>query len=86
MFIIYGTPGCGFCIQAKRVLEQKEMDYDYVDLSDTTPGEQAKLMEIAGKPFRTVPQIFHRGFDSDPTNLSYVGGFTELKAYIDENS
>ena len=47
MFIIYGTPGCGFCIQAKRVLEQKGMDYDYVDLSDTTPGEQAKLMEIA---------------------------------------
>ena len=58
MFIIYGTPSCGYCIQSKKVLEAGGHDYSYVDLSDTTPGEQAKLMEIAGKPFRTVPQIF----------------------------
>lgn len=83
MYIIYGTPGCGFCVQAKRVLEQKGIDYSYVDLADTTPGEQAKLMEIAGKPFRTVPQIFHKGFGD---TFEYVGGFTEMKAALDENS
>ena len=83
MFIIYGTPSCGYCIQAKRVLEAGEHDYSYVDLSDTTPGEQAKLMEIAGKPFRTVPQIFHKaGFGTDSEQLEYVGGYTELQAML----
>lgn len=82
MYIIYGTPSCGYCIQAKRVLENGGYDYSYVDLSDTTPGEQAKLMEIAGKPFRTVPQIFHKGFGNE---LKYIGGFTDLKAALDGN-
>lgn len=82
MYIIYGTQSCGYCIQAKRILEQKGMDFSYVDLTDTTPGEQAKLMEIAGKPFRTVPQIFHKGFGNE---LKYVGGFTDLKAELDGN-
>jgi glutaredoxin len=86
MFIIYGTPSCGYCIQAKRVLENGGYDYAYVDLSETTPGEQAKLMEIAGKPFRTVPQIFKKGFGSDPTKLTYIGGYTELQAYLNEDS
>ena len=86
MFIIYGTPSCGYCIQAKRVLESGGHDYAYVDLSDTTPGEQAKLMEIAGKPFRTVPQIFKKGFGMDPTELTYVGGYTELQAELNGDS
>jgi glutaredoxin len=82
MFTIYGTPSCGYCIQSKRVLDSKELEYTYVDLGDTTPGEQAKLMEIAGKPFRTVPQIF-RTVDEE---LQYVGGFTELQALLNEDS
>jgi glutaredoxin len=86
MFIIYGTPSCGYCIQAKKLLTAKEHDFSYVDLSDTTPGEQAKLMEIAGKPFRTVPQIFRNSFGSDPTALEYVGGYTELQALLNEDS
>lgn len=83
MYIIYGTLSCGYCTQAKQILEQEGMDYSYVDLTETTPGEQAKLMEIAGKPFRTVPQIFHKGFGNQ---LEYIGGFTELKAHLNEDS
>lgn len=76
MYIIYGTQSCGYCTQAKNLLEGSGHDYAYVDLTETTPGEQAKLMEIAGKPFRTVPQIFHKGFGNE---LKYIGGFTDLK-------
>lgn len=74
-YVVYGTPGCGFCIQAKRLLEQKEIPFDYMDLRDVTTDEQHMLMEIAGKVFRTVPQIFKERTDG----MYYVGGFTELK-------
>ena len=79
MYKIYATPGCGFCIQAKRLLESKELSYEYTLLSETTGDQQALLMEIAGKPFRTVPQIFRLNEDD---RLVYVGGFTELKASL----
>lgn len=74
-YVVYGTPACGFCIQAKRLLEQKEINFDYIDLGDVTPEDQTKLMEVAGKAFRTVPQVFKERTDG----LKYVGGFTELK-------
>jgi len=74
-YVVYGTPACGFCIQAKRLLEQNEIQFDYIDLGDVTSDEQNMLMEVAGKVFRTVPQIFKERTDG----LQYVGGFTELK-------
>lgn len=79
MYQIYATPGCGFCIQSKRLLESKELPYDYIDLSELDGQEKSHLMEIAGKPFRTVPQIFRLNEDNQ---LVYVGGFTELKASL----
>lgn len=81
MIIIYGTPACGFCIQAKNICTQKGVDYTYVDLSETTAEQQKNLMKIAGKPFRTVPQVFHKGFGTE--ELRYIGGFTDLKAELD---
>lgn len=79
MYQIYATPGCGFCVQSKRLLESKELPYEYTLLSETTGERQALLMEIAGKPFRTVPQIFKLNEDN---KLVYIGGFTELKASL----
>lgn len=79
MYQIYATPGCGFCLQSKRLLESKELPYEYTLLSETTGEHQALLMEIAGKPFRTVPQIFRLNEDD---RLVYVGGFPELKASL----
>ena len=76
---IYSSPGCGVCIQAKRLLESKEIPFDYIDISELDGGEKAHLMEIAGIPFRTVPQIFKL---NEEDQLTYVGGFTELKASL----
>jgi glutaredoxin 1 len=76
---IYGTVGCGYCIQAKRILEQKDLPFEYIDLSELDGQEKSQLMEIAGIPFRTVPQIFTINEDDQ---LNYVGGFTELKASL----
>ena len=55
---VYGTPVCGYCVQAKRLLEDRELNYRYFDLSNVDEAKQDKLMEIAGFQFRTVPQIF----------------------------
>jgi len=78
-YTIYSTPGCGYCIQAKRLLESKGIDFDYIDLSELDGADKAQLQEIAGIPFRTVPQIFKTNEDSQ---LEYVGGFTELRASL----
>ena len=71
---VYGTPICGYCVQAKRLLEDRELNYRYFDLTDVDEAKQDKLMEIAGFQFRTVPQIF----TVEDGERKYIGGYTEL--------
>lgn len=72
MYKIYGTPGCGYCIRAKQLLTNLEIDHEYIDLTEVDKEEQMRLMRIAKIQFRTVPQIF-------TTDEEYVGGYTELE-------
>ena len=65
--VIYTTGICGFCHAAKRLLDQKEVEYREIrtegraDLRDW-------LVEASGQ--RTVPQVFING--------ESIGGFSEL--------
>jgi len=77
-YIVIGTPVCGYCTQAKAVLERKELDYEYRDLTEISVKEQTRLMDIAGKEFRTVPQIFV----VEEEKWCYVGGYTELNKLL----
>ena len=72
-YIVYGTPQCTFCDQAKRLLEQNGLSYDYKEIM-SKEGLVA-MQEKVGKPVRSVPQIFKMqdGF------AEYLGGFDELK-------
>lgn len=79
---IYGTQACGYCIQAKNVLTNKEKDWVYIDLMDTTPDEQRELQDIAGIKFKTVPQIF---LVEDGVIHKYIGGYTNLMGYLEDN-
>ena len=72
-FTVFGRPGCGFCVQAKRVLEDRELPFRYVDIH-AEGISQADLEKTVGKPVRTVPQIFH--------GKQYIGGYTELAEYL----
>jgi len=74
-YVIVGTPTCGYCRQAKQLCTDKQLEYEYVCLTQVAPAEQDRLMEIAGQAFRTVPQIFTVEGDE----WSYVGGYTELR-------
>ena len=84
IYEIYGTPTCGFCSSAIKLLESKGLDYEYFDLTDVSGDMQKQLMNVAGYQFKTVPQIFieqhDERFDNERVRKrTYVGGYTELK-------
>lgn len=66
---IYTTGWCGFCVQAKALLERKGVDFREVDVSDG-PALRDEMISRSGR--RTVPQVF--------IGDRHVGGFDELAA------
>lgn len=56
---IYTTPFCGYCFMAKRLLKQKGVEFEEIDLS-REPARRAEMIARAGGA-RTVPQIFVDG-------------------------
>ncbi|PYE34422.1 glutaredoxin 1 [Idiomarina fontislapidosi] len=79
--VIFGRPGCPFCVRAKDVAEQlkadrDDFDYRYVDIHEEGI-TKADLEKTVGKPVHTVPQIF--------VDETHVGGFTEFEAYAKEH-
>lgn len=67
---IYSSPLCGFCHAAKRLLNQKGVDFTEVDVLQE-PQRKSEMMDRAGGR-HTVPQIFIGG--------KHVGGCDELYA------
>ncbi len=65
---IYTTRFCGFCIAAKRLLQQKGATYTEIDVG-AEPHRRAEMIERANGG-RTVPQIFIGG--------RHIGGCDEL--------
>lgn len=72
MITIYSKDNCTFCEQAKALCEAKGLEYKMLKLEVDYTKEE--LVEKCPVPVRSVPQIF-----ADDT---YVGGFTDLKAYV----
>lgn len=72
-YTIFGHQACGFCRQAKQLLDQQELPYRYVDIHEAGIS-QADLEKTIGQPVRTVPQIFH--------GETYIGGFEALQRHL----
>ncbi|TFH85482.1 GrxA family glutaredoxin [Billgrantia azerbaijanica] len=76
--VIYGRPGCPFCVRALALAERLEAagaieGYRYVDI--WAEGiSKADLAERIGRPVQTIPQIF--------VDQAHVGGFTEFDRYV----
>ena len=65
---IYTKFGCPYCARAKRLLEDKGVDYEEYEIN-TLPGKREEMLQRA--PGRTtVPQIFIDG--------RHVGGSDDL--------
>jgi len=67
---MYTTAVCPYCVQAKRLLQQRGVQAIEEIRVDTQPEERMKMMEITGR--RTVPQIF--------IGATHVGGCDDLMA------
>ena len=56
---IYTTPYCPFCIRAKKLLANKKVEFNEIDLSENPDKFEEMLLKSNGA--RTVPQIFVNG-------------------------
>lgn len=66
---LYTTNFCGFCVAAKRLLQERGVPYEEVDLS----GDPALRQEVSDKfGWMTVPIVLAEG--------ELIGGYTELAA------
>ena len=70
---VYTTQMCPYCVQAKRLLGERSIPYEEIDVGNDV-GLRDEMIERAGGK-RTVPQIFIDG--------AHVGGYTELRALAD---
>lgn len=79
---IYTSPLCGFCHAAKRLLSQKGVAFDEVDVW-ADPDRKPEMVKRAGGG-RTVPQIFvgdtHVGGCDDLYELERNGELDKLLA------
>lgn len=66
---MYLTAMCPYCQMARRLLEEKGVDYEVIRV-DQDRALREEMMNISGR--RTVPQIF--------VGETHVGGFDELNA------
>lgn len=67
---IYTTMTCPYCFRAKRLLQQKGVKYQEIDVT-MSPAKRAQMTQKANGR-RTVPQIF--------IGKTHVGGSDELHA------
>jgi len=65
---MYASAMCGFCHRAKKLLKQKGVDFDEIDVT-MKPARKREMMEQTGGA-HTVPQIFIDG--------RHIGGCDEL--------
>ena len=73
--IVWSKDNCTFCDQAKALLEQRNIPYEEKKIGYGFTRED--LLE-AVPTARAVPQIF--------VNNNHVGGFTELRQYIEQTA
>lgn len=79
--VIFGRPGCPFCVRAEQIAKQlsskrDDFEYRYVDMQKEGISK-ADLEKTVGKPVMTVPQIF--------VDEAHIGGCTEFEAYAKAN-
>ena len=66
--IVYSSNNCGYCAKAKKLLDQKGLNYEEINIQVQPQFREEMILKSNGK--RTVPQIF--------INDIYIGGVEEL--------
>lgn len=77
-YTVYGTGTCPFCVKAKALLQDKRIEYIYVDISNNKAayGDTFRNKGIIPADHRTIPFVFDKG--------TFIGGFTELNKQLEK--
>ena len=67
MYTIYSKPSCGYCLQARDLLEGNKLEFEYLQLG--THYDLDELMKLAPNA-KSFPQVFKDGV--------LVGGYHDL--------
>jgi glutaredoxin len=70
MITIYGRAGCGFCIRAKDLLVEHDIDFTEIRIDEDDKARDF----IVSEGHKTVPQLYVNG------TLLVEGGYTGLAA------
>jgi len=52
---VYGTPWCGDCRRARRILDERAIDYEWIDINQDKEGE--RYVKKTNRGNRSVPTI-----------------------------
>ena len=74
--LIYSSYNCSYCDRAKKLLEEKSINYREINIQDNPTEREVMLKKANGR--RTVPQIF--------INEVHIGGFQELHKIVIEGN
>jgi glutaredoxin 3 len=75
MINVYGKQDCTYCAAAKNLLESKNIPYNYFNVGEDV-GIDFVIENFPG--IRTVPIV--------QVNGKHIGGYDELKEYLEEIS
>jgi len=73
---VFSKVGCPYCVNAKRVLNSKNIPFEEIMFDGVTVTKDSISKEV-GRSISTLPQILIDGV--------YVGGYNELVVFLDGN-
>jgi len=74
---MFTKKGCGYCDKSKELLKNKNIKYQFIEVTDLTKHELFASIDNYTNKYRTFPLIF--------VNDKFIGGFSELSKYIQKN-
>ena len=77
-YIIYSKPSCGYCLQAKQLLEMEQLPFEYKNLGTHYNLDELMTLSPDAKSF---PQIF---VVDENDNKDLIGGFSDLVEYLNQ--
>lgn len=75
-YIIYSKPSCGYCLQARDLLEMEQLPFEYKQLGTHYNLDELMTLSPDAKSF---PQIF---VVDENGNKDLIGGYSELVEHL----